>query len=120
MAKWSVVVGYVGTIFAANWFIGHVGTQFDPGGPHVIEVMPAVYAPSGVLWVGVALVLRDMVQFFLGRRVAVGAMLVGAVLSYFVTPGLALASATAFLLSETADLAVYTPMIRDGRVVLAV
>ena len=76
--KWLLVVFYVGSIFMANWFIGHVGTQFDPNGPHVIQVWPGIYAPSGVLWVGVALVLRDMVQFFLGRRVAVGAMLVGA------------------------------------------
>ncbi len=120
MAKWWLVLGYVGTIFMANWFIGHVGTQFDPNGPHVIEVWPGIYAPSGVLWVGAALVLRDMVQFFLGRQIAVGAMLLGAVLSYFVAPSLALASATAFLLSETADLAVYTPMIRRGWVVPAV
>ena len=120
MAKWLLVVGYVGTIFMANWFIGNVGTQFDPGGPHVIQVWPGIYAPSGVLWVGVALVLRDMVQFFLGRRVSVGAMLVGALLSYFVAPSLAFASAAAFLLSESADLLVYTPMIRRGRVVAAV
>jgi uncharacterized PurR-regulated membrane protein YhhQ (DUF165 family) len=120
VSKWLLVVGYVATIFMANWFIGHVGTQFDPNGPHVIQVWPGIYAPSGVLWVGVALVLRDMVQFFLGRRVAVGAMLVGAVLSYFVAPSLAVASAIAFLLSETADLAVYTPMIRRRWVVPAV
>jgi uncharacterized PurR-regulated membrane protein YhhQ (DUF165 family) len=120
VAKWWLVFGYVGTIFMANWFIGHVGTQFDPKGPHVIEVWPGIFAPSGVLWVGAALVLRDMVQFFLGRRVAVGAMLLGALLSYFVAPSLALASATAFLFSETADLAVYTPMIRRGWVVPAV
>jgi uncharacterized PurR-regulated membrane protein YhhQ (DUF165 family) len=120
MAKWWLVVGYIGTIFMANWFIGHVGTQFDPGGPHVIQVWPGIYAPSGVLWVGVALVLRDMVQFFLGRRVSIGAMLIGAAASYFVAPSLALASATAFLLSETADLAVYTPMIRRGWLVAAV
>jgi len=118
--KWLLVVFYAGSIFMANWFIGHVGTQFTPDGPHVIQVWPGIYAPSGVLWVGVALVLRDMVQFFLGRSVAIAAMLVGAVLSYFVAPSLALASATAFLLSESADLIVYTPMVRRGWVVAAV
>lgn len=118
--KWLLVVFYVGSIFMANWFVQNVGTQFSPDGPHTIPVWPGIYAPSGVLWVGVALVLRDMVQFFLGRRVSVAAMLLGATLSYVVAPSLALASATAFLLSESADLLVYTPMVRRGLVVPAV
>ena len=118
--KWLAVLAYIGSIFMANWFIGHIGQQLAPNGPHVIQVWPGIYAPSGVLWVGVALVMRDIVQFFLGRRIAVVAMLVGAVLSYFVAPSLALASATAFLLSESADLFVYTPMIRRRWVVPAV
>lgn len=118
--KRLLVAGYVATIFMANWFVQNVGTQFAPGGPHTIAVWPGIYAPSGVLWVGAALVLRDMVQFFLGRPTAVVAMLVGALLSYLVAPSLAFASAAAFLLSESADLLVYTPMIRRGWVVPAV
>lgn len=118
--KWSLVIGYISSIFMANWFVQNVGTQFDPNGPHVIPVWPDIFAPSGVLWVGAALILRDMVQFFLGRRIAVVAMLGGAILSYLVAPSLALASAAAFLLSESADLLVYTPMIRRGWVVPAV
>lgn len=120
MIKWLIAAVYVGSIFMANWFIQNVGTQYEPGGPHVIPVGFGLEAPSGVLWVGVALVARDLVQQFFGRRFAIGAMLAGAVLSYFVAPSLALASATAFLLSESADLIVYTPMIRRGLLVLAV
>src|SRR5262245_57705443 len=118
--KWLFVVGYVGSIFMANWFIQNVGTQYTPNGPHVIPVGFGLEAPSGVIWVGVALVLRDLVQQFHGTRVAVVSMFIGAVASYFVAPALAVASATAFLLSETADLVAYTPLMKRGMIVAAV
>ena len=77
-------------------------------------------APSGVLMIGLALVLRDLVQRRLGRGVAVGAIVAGAALSGAVAPPqLLVASATAFLLSELADFAVYTPLQSRG-LVLAV
>jgi uncharacterized PurR-regulated membrane protein YhhQ (DUF165 family) len=72
-------------------------------------------APSGVLMIGVALVLRDLVQRRLGVAYSAGAVVVGAALSAAIAPpALALASGTAFLLSELADLAVYTPLARRG------
>lgn len=106
------LVAYIGTIFAANWFIGHVGTACVPdGGPCVIPVAPGLAAPSGVLWVGAALFLRDVVQDELGRLWTVAGIIAGAALSYFVaTPAVALASGAAFLLSETADFFAYTPL----------
>jgi uncharacterized PurR-regulated membrane protein YhhQ (DUF165 family) len=115
-----LILGYVSSIFLANWFIQHVGTQYDPAGPHVIPVGFGLEAPSGVLWVGVALVTRDLVQQFFGSRIAVAAMLLGAIASYFVAPSLALASAAGFLLSETADFLAYTPLMRRGLIVPAV
>jgi len=118
--RWLAVVAYIGSIFMANWFIQNVGTQYTPGGPHVIPVGFGLEAPSGVLWVGVALVARDLVQQFFGSRVAIAAMIIGAALSYFVAPSLALASAAAFLLSETADFLVYTPLMRRDKFILAV
>jgi queuosine precursor transporter len=118
--RWFVVLAYIASVWLANWFVANVGHQYDPNGPHVIPVGFGLEAPSGVLWVGVALVARDLVQQFFGRPFSVGAMLLGAALSYLVAPGLALASATAFLFSETADLMVYTPMIRRGYLVIAV
>ena len=46
-----------------------------------------------------------------GAKTALCAILVGALLSgFFSTPALALASGVAFLLSELADFAVYTPL----------
>jgi uncharacterized PurR-regulated membrane protein YhhQ (DUF165 family) len=70
--------------------------------------------------IGLALVLRDLVQRRLGVGWAAGAVLAGATLSGFVAPpALVVASAVAFLLSEFADLAIYTPLQRR-RLVLAV
>ena len=109
------------TIPAANWLIGHAGTAcVGPQGPCLIPVAPAVLAPSGVTMVGAALVLRDLLQRRLGTIAAALAILFGAALSALVAPpALVAASAAAFLLSEFADLAVYTPLARR-RLVAAV
>jgi uncharacterized PurR-regulated membrane protein YhhQ (DUF165 family) len=102
----------------ANWMIGHVGTTCVPQGPCLVPVAPGLAAPSGVLVIGLALVLRDLVQRRLGLGWAFGAILAGAVLSAFLAPAaLVVASGVAFLVSELADLAVYTPLQRRGLVV---
>jgi uncharacterized PurR-regulated membrane protein YhhQ (DUF165 family) len=78
-------------------------------------------APSGVLMAGIALVLRDLVQRRLGVAAASLAILAGAALSALLAPpALVIASAVAFLLSEFADLAVYTPLARRGLVLAVV
>jgi queuosine precursor transporter len=101
------------TIPAANWLIGHVGTECAPGSPCLIPVAPGLLAPSGVLMVGVALVLRDLVQRRFGAGIGICAILMGAALSGLLAPpALVVASATAFLISETVDFAVYTPLAR--------
>jgi len=101
------------TIPAANWLIGHAGTVCPPNGPCLVPVAPGLMAPSGVTMIWFALVLRDLVQRRLGVGVAVGAILVGAAISALLAPpALVVASAVAFLLSEAADLAVYTPLAR--------
>jgi uncharacterized PurR-regulated membrane protein YhhQ (DUF165 family) len=108
------------TIPAANWMIGHVGTLCLPNGPCLLPVAPHLMAPSGVLMIGAALVLRDLVQRRLGVEFGIGAIVVGAVISAALAPAaLVIASAAAFLLSEFADFAVYTPLARR-RLVLAV
>lgn len=109
------LVGFGLCIPAANWLIGNAGTVCVPGKPCLIPVAPGLMAPSGVLMVGLALVLRDLVQRRLGLAPAVLAILVGAALSALLAPpALVLASAVAFLVSEAADLAVYTPLQRRG------
>jgi uncharacterized PurR-regulated membrane protein YhhQ (DUF165 family) len=65
-----------------------------------------------VLAIGAGFTLRDLVQRRLGVRVAMGAILVGAALSAALDTSLALASGAAFLLAETLDLFVYTPLQR--------
>jgi len=108
------------TIPAANWLIGNVGTTCVPNGPCLIPVAPKLMAPSGVLMIGIALVLRDLVQRRLGVGVAAIAILGGAAISALIAPpALVIASAVAFLFSELADMAVYTPLARR-RLVAAV
>jgi uncharacterized PurR-regulated membrane protein YhhQ (DUF165 family) len=108
------------TIPAANWMIGHVGIVCVTNGPCLVPVAPGIMAPSGVLMVGAALVLRDLVQRRLGIGFGLAAIIVGAVISAgLAPPSLVLASAAAFLLSEFADFAVYTPLARR-RLVAAV
>jgi len=109
------------TIPAANWLIGHVGTVCVPNGPCLVPVAPGIMAPSGVLMIGLALVLRDLVQRRLGVEFGIGAIIVGAAISAgLAPPTLVVASAAAFLLSEFADFAVYTPLARRQLVVAVI
>jgi uncharacterized PurR-regulated membrane protein YhhQ (DUF165 family) len=95
------LAGFIATIFAANWLIEHVG---------LINVGFGLLAPAGVLAVGVAFTLRDVIQRTIGIRWVITGIIAGAALSYAVSPAFALASGVAFLASELADLAVYTPL----------
>lgn len=120
MSGFILLAFYIATIPAANWLINNVGATCIPNGPCLIPVGFGLMSPSGVLLVGLALVLRDLVQRQMGRKVALGAIGVGAALSAFVAPpALVFASAAAFLFSELADFAVYTPLQKRG-LVLAV
>jgi uncharacterized PurR-regulated membrane protein YhhQ (DUF165 family) len=116
------LAGFSLCIPAANWLIGNAGTVCVPDGPCLIPVAPGrLMAPSGVLMIGLALVLRDLVQRRLGLVWAVAAILAGAALSALLAPpALVVASAAAFLLSEAADLAVYTPLQRRGLIAAVV
>ena len=106
---------YIACIPAANWTIQHIGTVCPPDGPCLIPVAPGIMAPSGVMLIGLALVLRDLVQRRLGTSYGLLAVLVGTVISALLAPpALVLASAVAFLLSELADFAVYTPLQARG------
>jgi uncharacterized PurR-regulated membrane protein YhhQ (DUF165 family) len=111
---------YALTVVAANWFVQHVGDPTPGGGPHTIPVGFGYRAPSGVLWIGVAFTLRDVVQSLLGKWATIVAIVIGAALSYAVAPSLAFASASAFLVSEALDFGVYTPLVQRGRTVAAV
>lgn len=116
----ALIAAFAATIPAANWLIGNVGTECIPSGPCLIPVGFGLHAPSGVLMIGAALVLRDAVQEYGGIRAALAAIAIGGLLSWAVAPtALVIASVSAFLLAELADLAVYTPL-RKRRLGLAV
>lgn len=115
-----LIAAFASTVPAANWLIGNVGTKCIPEGPCLIPVGFGYMAPSGVLMIGLALVLRDMVHEAGGVRAALAAIAIGGLLSWLVAPpALVIASVAAFLLAEFADLAVYTPL-RKRRLGLAV
>ena len=63
---------FLASIPLANWMILHVGTVCVPQGPCLVPVAPGLLAPSGVLTVGAALVLRDVVQRCLGPDLGPG------------------------------------------------
>src|ERR1700743_4022644 len=111
---------FLASIPLANWMIGHVGTTCVPSGPCLVPVAPGLLAPSGVLTVGAALVLRDVVQRCLGLTWGLLAIVIGTLLSALIAPAsLVFASGCAFALSECADFAVYTPLQRR-QLILAV
>ena len=105
------LISFILTIPLANWMIGNVGTVCPEKNPCLLPVGFEIFAPSGVLMVGIALVLRDLVQRRLGRNWALGAIVAGACLSALIAPAaLVMASGVAFFVSELADFAVYTPL----------
>jgi len=104
------LIGYIATIVAANWAI----VTFGP-----VPVGFGLMAPAGVYFAGLAFTLRDLTQDSLGRRWVMLAIMAGAGLSAFFGGPLALASGVAFLVSEMADFAVYTPL-RERRWITAV
>ncbi|MCZ7855021.1 VUT family protein [Agrobacterium salinitolerans] len=115
-----LVAAFAATVPAANWLIGNVGTVCIPQGPCLLPVGFGLTAPSGVLIIGLALVLRDMVHEAGGAKAAIAAIFIGGILSaFFAPPALVLASVLAFVLAELADMFVYSPL-REKRLGLAV
>jgi uncharacterized PurR-regulated membrane protein YhhQ (DUF165 family) len=91
---------YLATIVGANWAVHRFG---------VVPVGFGYLAPAGVYFVSAALVLRDAVQYTLGKIITLAVMAAGVALSALVAgPQLALASGAAFAVSETLDFALFT------------
>lgn len=107
---------FAATIPAANWLIGNAGVICVPDGPCLIPVGFGLMAPSGVLMIGLALVLRDWLHELAGRSWALAAVLTGGALSLVSSPpALAVASAAAFTLAELADFSVYDRLRKRGK-----
>lgn len=106
---------FASTIPAANWLIGNVGTTCIPDGPCLIPVGFGMMAPSGVLMIGLALVIRDWLHELAGWKWSFWAVIAGGFLSLGVAPTeIAIASAAAFTFSEVADLVVYARLRQRG------
>jgi hypothetical protein len=71
-------------------------------------------APSGTYAAGITFVARDVVQRTIGRRWSLLIIIPGAILTALLDVRLAIASASAFLFSESVDFLVYTPLQRRG------
>lgn len=91
----------VGCVLAANWATNKWG---------MVPVGFGLSATAGTYAAGLSFGVRDALHEVAGRWVVLAAILTGAALSAFVSPGLALASGVAFLFSETADLCLYEPL----------
>jgi uncharacterized PurR-regulated membrane protein YhhQ (DUF165 family) len=99
------------TVPLANYLISNVGTFCVDQGPCLIPVGFGLMAPSGVLVIGLALVLRDWVHETSGLLAALLAVLVGSLLSLAFSPAtVAVASFVAFAFSEVADTLVYSKL----------
>lgn len=106
------VLGYITAIAAANWLTARHG---------LVPVGFGLTTTAGTFAAGAALLMRDLVQDTLGRTWVLAGIALGALLTWATSPALAVASATAFLLAEAADMAAYTPLRERGwaRAVLA-
>ena len=115
MNRLILSAAFLATIPGANWMVGHVGTVCPAGSPCLVPVWPwpEILAPSGSVLIGVALVLRNVLQQTAPRQWILGCIIIGALISACVAPAaLTAASATSFFFSEMTDWAVYSPLRR--------
>lgn len=98
MPKGFWTTAYIAAVVAINWLFVVVP---------MVPVLGTMFPPV-MLIVGFVFVFRDFAQREIGHWVVI-AMLVAGGISYFMSaPVVALASVTAFLISEAIDWAVYT------------
>jgi queuosine precursor transporter len=98
----SAVVFYVTAIYLANLLTARLG---------LVPVGFGLVATAGTYMAGWAFVARNLVQETLGRKLVLAAIVLGAALSWFLASHkLAVASGATFLVSETIDFLVYTPI----------
>lgn len=108
----ATAVLFLAAIAAANYLTTTYG---------LVPVAPGLTATAGTYLAGLTFVLRDAVQDTAGRRATIALIALGAGLSYLVAdPFIALASGLAFLGSELADQAIYSPLRARGYVRAAI
>jgi uncharacterized PurR-regulated membrane protein YhhQ (DUF165 family) len=95
------IILYVANIYLMN--LANVTFGFLPVGFGLL-------APAGVYFSGLGFTLRDAVHNRFHLKIVYLAIAIGAGLSALLSPSLALASATAFVVAELADTFVYMPL----------
>lgn len=98
------LIALIGAVVAANALTNTFG---------VVTIL-GLTATAGTWVAGFAFLARDGLHEWGGRRWVIAGVLFGAVISALLSPMLALASATAFLVSELADYVVYSPLRESG------
>lgn len=102
---WGGVIA-VAVLFSAILLANWVTTDYG-----FIPVGFGLEATAGTIFAGFALAARDAIQDTWGRIAIVLIILVGTGVSFAISaPAIAIASAVAFLVSETLNFAVYTPI----------
>lgn len=111
--KYVLWLGFIATVAGANWSLATFG---------IVPIGLGLTAPAGVYFAGLAFTLRDLLHDRAGRFWVLSAVIVGAVLSSLLegAQGFALASGLAFLFSEIADWAVYSPLRNKGWILAVV
>lgn len=105
-ARLLSVSAFIACIALANWLTATFG---------LIPVGFGLVATAGTYAAGLTFVFRDLIHEAGGRRLAIAAIVTGALLSWFVaSPALAVASGVTFLIAEMFDLAVYVPLRKRG------
>ena len=109
---WISILGFLLSIPFANWWLSTNGFWVAP----VLGPLPSA------LWVvAISFILRDIAQVTLGKRYAWAAITIGTGLAWWLaSPQLAIASGVAFLISESTDAAIFTPLANRGKFLLGV
>ncbi len=99
------VAGYVAAIVLVNWLFAALP---------MVETPLGAWPPASLI-VGFILILRDMAQREVGHYVLIAMLAAGVITYVMVDPFIAVASVSAFLVSETADWIVYSVTRRPLR-----
>jgi uncharacterized PurR-regulated membrane protein YhhQ (DUF165 family) len=107
--KWPLSIAFVALAVLANW----LASKYTVHVP-----LTHFIAPAGVFCIGAALVLRDWIQQLAGLWWALALVVIGGAASYLIGEAagwtslqkIAVASLVAFIVSETVEAAVFTPI----------
>jgi uncharacterized PurR-regulated membrane protein YhhQ (DUF165 family) len=100
----ALLAVYTASVVLANWLTTRYG---------LVRAGFGLYCTAGTFAVGGVIMTRDLLQDALGRIAVLAAIAAGAALSYAVSSHqIAIASGITFLLAESLEFAVYTPLRR--------